>query len=328
MNSDSLSATEILNNSKSARKLWLYMLFPLLASIFYVLSYTCMRQLAETQVNPWVIVGIREFLTAVCGVFLFFALFFRGKTPFPRRAQVLTFLLTSLAVQFGGNIFMQRSFETVGMGLTTASCWAGNLLCTPIIGWFLLREKLTFCLILSLSLVFVAVFFLTFGAEVQEIVHVSENSANSTGFQWLAVQFVLLSVFSGGLMAGSNCVVRWISNAGVSPFFAVMFLPGVGGVGLLGMEFLRNGFQSFYALSSADYFFAVLAAATNLLAFIFLTIGLRYLSAVRVSIVLISQLAFSPLVGILLFREPMNGTLVAGMLLVVVALLVTASESH
>ncbi|MDO4629759.1 MAG: DMT family transporter [Planctomycetia bacterium] len=319
--------TETLRNSNSPKRVWFYMLFPLLASVFYVLSYTCMRQLAETQVNPWVIVGIREFLTAVCGVFLFFTLFLQGKTPFPRRAQLITFFLTSLALQFGGNIFMQRSFETVGMGLTTASCWAGNLLCTPIIGWFLLREKLTFRLIFSLSLVFVAVFFLTSGAEVQEIVRVPENSANSAGFQWLAVQFVLLSVLSGGLMAGSNCVVRWINNAGVSPFFAVMFLPGVGGVGLLGMEFLCNGFQSFYALSMTEYFFAVLAAVTNLLAFIFLTLGLRYLSAVRVSIVLISQLALSPLMGILLFHEPMNGMLVVGILFVAVALLVTASET-
>ena len=321
-----------------------------------------MRQLAETRVNPVVIVGIREGLTALGGLLIFLPLLWRKKTPLPPLKLFLCFLLAAFGVQFVANLLQQRSFEVVGMGLTTASCWSGQILWTPIFGWFLLREKLSVRLALSLFLAFVALIFLTAGAETQKTpaestgaaaaeVRVPDevrpeiadaaaaevripdevrpelaDAAGSGILPGLAIQFVLLAAFGGAICATSNCIIRWINRSGVTPFFAVMFLPGVGAVGLLGTDFLMNGFQSWQQLSQADLWYAFWAGVTNMLAFISLTVGLRYLSAVRVCVITVSQLALAPVVGCLTFCEPMNGFLMTGILLVITGILVSAAE--
>lgn len=302
---------------------WL-LLLPFCSALLYVLCYICMRQLAETRVNPFVIVGIREGITALGGAAVFAFLLARKKADLPKMKYVLAFLCSSIALQLVGNIVQQKSLEVIGMGISTATCWTGQLLWTPIFGWFLLREKLTLRLACSLTLAFAALLFLTAGAQMQSGTPTLESAG--TGLHSLAVIYVFLTVLAGFLMATSNCVVRWMNQGGVSPFFAVMFLPGVGGVFLLGWELAAHGTASFYTLSSSDYFYTVLAGLTNMTAFIALTFSLRYLDAVRVCVIMISQLALAPTAGYLLFGEKMNGLILAGIALVVTGILVSTGE--
>lgn len=353
--------------TRNAVSRW-FLLLPLLSSLFYVVSYVCMRTLAQTQANVFLSVGIREGITGLGGAFIFAFLFASGRAPFPKLKHVLAFTATSLALQLVGNIYQQQSFEIIGMGLTTASCWTGQLLLTPILGWLILREKLTLPLFCSLLLAFVALLFLSSGAEVQssaaknlpsgEIENsveaqanaqnlpsdesendeentpalevalpqqnaVAQNASAPTG-RFSAIKFVLLSSVAGFIMAASNCVIRKMNQAGNSPFFAVMFLPGIGGIFLLGADFIMNGGDSWSAFSAGDYLYSTLAGLTNLLAFIVLTFSLRFLSAVRVCVVMISQLALAPLAGRLIFCEPLNGKILLGILLVVGGVLVSA----
>jgi len=364
MNSHSRSASASQNVSR-----W-FLLLPLFSSIFYVISYVCMRQLAQTQADVVLSVGIREGITGLGGAFVFAWLFGTGRVPFPKLKYLLAFTCTSLALQLLGNIYQQQSFEVIGMGMTTASCWTGQLLLTPILGWFILREKLTFPLLLSLLLAFAALLFLTSGAEVQNssptsilntAVADSTSTADSTGMtttaeltdrpqigkqtenrhstetktddtsakkdfpkRFTAIKFVLLSAAAGFIMAASNCVIRWMNQAGNSPFFAVMFLPGIGGVFLLGGDLLTNGTATWQAFSSGDFLYSALAGLTNMTAFVVLTFSLRFLSSVRVCVIMISQLALAPLAGCLIFREPLNAVILLGILMVIAGILVSA----
>jgi len=297
-----------------------FLLFPFFSVLLYIASSICMRDLAQTQANPVLIVGIREGFSGIIGALIFAWLFLRGKSSVPSWKHVAVFLVVALGLQFIGNIFQQQGFEVIGMGLTTASFWSGQILWTPILGWFLLREKLTSRLVLSLVFALTALVFLAIGAEVQKSAPAVESS------RFLAAQYVFWTVLAGVLAASSNCTVRWINKTGVSPFFSVMFLPGVGGVGLLGMDFLQHGTASWAALPLNQLGIALMAGVTNLLAFICLTLGLRYLDAVRVCLIMILQLALAPTVGCLLFKEPMNALLLTGMAFVVTGVLVSASE--
>ena len=298
---------------------WL-LLFPFFSVVLYLMSSICMRQLAGAQVDPVLIVGIREGFSGLVGMVFFAWLFLKGKTPLPSWKHLGVFFVVALGLQFIGNIFQQQGLEVIGMGLTTASFWSGQILWTPVLGFFLLREKLTPRLALSLVCALAALVFLANGAEVQESAPAVESS------RFLAAQYVFWTLLAGILAASSNCVVRWINKSGVSPFFAVMFLPGVGGVGLLGMDLFQNGTASWEAISTAHLQIALMAGVTNLLAFICLTLALRYLDAVRVCLIMILQLALAPTVGCLVFKEPMNAVLLTGMLLVVAGVLASASE--
>jgi len=302
-----------------------FLLLPFCSALLYVLCYVCMRQLAETRVNPFVIVGIREGITAIGGAAVFVFLLAGKKAALPKMKYVLAFLCSSIALQLVGNIVQQKSLEVIGMGISTATCWTGQLLWTPVFGWFLLREKLTLRLTCSLIFAFAALLFLTAGTQMQSGAETVERM--ETGMCSLAVVYVFLTVLAGFLMATSNCVVRWMNQGGVSPFFAVMFLPGVGGVLLLGWELAAHGMASFYALSSADYFYTILAGLTNMTAFIALTFSLRYLDAVRVCVIMISQLALAPTAGCLLFGETMNGLILTGIVLVVTGILISTGDA-
>ncbi len=298
---------------------WLLFL-PLGAAVFYVLSYTCMRQLAQSRVDEVLIVALREGITFLGGLPIFLFLLGTGKTPVPRLKYVLIFVTTSLFVQFFGNLIQQQSFEVVGMGVTTASVWSGQLLWAPIIAWMILRERLSLRLAASLGIVFVALLFLTSGAQVQETI-VTETHSPS-----LAMRFVLLSVWTGIIFATSNCVIRWVCKAGNSPFFAVVILPGTGAIGLLTYDFLLHGFSSFAQLSAAEYSYVFLAGLTNFLAFVCMTIGLRCISMVKVCVITIFQLALAPVIGCLAFFEPMNAAILTGILLVILGIILAATE--
>lgn len=310
-----------LNSGSAPFSRWL-LLLPFGAAVFYVLSYTCMRQLAQSRVDEVLIVALREGITFLGGLPIYLSLLGKGKTPVPKLKYVLIFLTTSIFVQFFGNIFQQRSFEVVGMGVTTASVWSGQLLWAPIIAWFLLKERLSLRLAASLGIVFIALLFLTPGAQVQDTVVTEAHSAS------LAMQFVLLSTCTGIIFATSNCVIRWVCKAGNSPFFAVVFLPGTGAVGLIAYDFFLHGFTSYALLTPTDYMYTFLAGFTNFLAFVCMTVGLRYISMVKVCVITIFQLALAPVVGCLAFSEPMNAFIFTGILLVIGGIALAAAEGE
>ncbi|MDO4582705.1 MAG: DMT family transporter [Planctomycetia bacterium] len=307
---------------------WWYLLFPLLSSIFYTLANTCMRQVAGGGASIPVAIAMRESVAFYVALPIFLWQFRRGKAVLPPWRLIFLFFLTSLGVQIFGNIFLQQAFRDVGMAASVAGSWTGSLLGAPLLAWLWLHERISKRVFFSIGLVFLALFFLTSGARLQEC---SIHSATLPVSGWfsnpIAVRTILLTVLSGVIFSASNCVIRKMGKEQSSLWLPMVILPGTGFLVLTFLDGWEHGLESYRTFTRHDILFAYLAGFANILAFFSLIMGLRRLKVVQVSIVNVSQLAFAPLIGYFLFHEPMNVPILAGIFLVMTAIIISNTST-
>lgn len=307
---------------------WRYLLFPLSASIFYTLANTCMRQVAGGEANIQLAIAIRESVAFFVASPLFFWQYWHGKAVLPPRRWIFLFFLTSFGVQVFGNVFLQQAFRDVGMAASVAGSWTGSLIGAPLLAWLWLREGISKRIFFSICLVFLALFFLTSGARLQECSAYAQTVSTSGWFSSpIAIRAILLTVLSGVIFSASNCVIRKMGNEQSSLLLPVVILPGTGFLFLTLLDGWEYGVASYQTLTWSDVFFAYLAGVANVLAFFSLILGLRHLKVVQVSIINVSQLAFAPLVGYFLFHEPMNVPILTGIILVMTAIVTSNTTS-
>ncbi|MDO4550756.1 MAG: DMT family transporter [Planctomycetia bacterium] len=325
---------------------WAWVL-PLLSAFFYTVSNSCMRQLADMNTDIHLAVALRESVAFYFAVPLFLWMFCSGKIQKVAWRTVIIFLFISVCVQCVGNVSLQYAFRILGLAVSVAGNWVGLLLCMPVLAYGMLGEKLSRRLILSLVVIFVAMIFLTVGTKQREsyggkyssqktfsserescgkVVSETEDfkkQERETGeiSESLAVRVFLLVFIVGGINAASYTYIRFMEKSGVSPLLPVILLPGTGYVVLSLYDFFQNGFTTYAAFSGMEYFWIYSSGFANLLAFIFLTLGLKYLSAVKVSILNISQLLLAPIAGYLIFCERINGSILVGMVLMILGIL-------
>lgn len=295
---------------------WAWVL-PLLAAFFFTVSNACMRQLAGLGADKFLALALRESVAFYFAAPIFFWLLFSGRTKCPTKKDFFIFLGIALAVQLVGNVLLQEAFGVIGMAVGMAGVWTGLLIGAPIMGYLMLGERPSRQLFFSIFIIFAAMFCLTLGTKELEV-------RGETAGNWnIAVRvMLLLTVLSGLIVAVVTAWNRVMGCRGYSPFFVVTMLPGTGFIFLSLVDFCRNGVSTYAAFSGAEYFWAYCSGFANLLAFTLLTLGLRYLSVVKVSILNIAQLALAPLVGFLIFSENMNSGILAGILLIMTGIVV------
>lgn len=313
---------------KTSGNSWWYLLFPLSSSIFYTLANTCMRQVANGEANIPLAIAMRESVAFFVALPIFLWQFWRGKALLPPWRWIFLFFLTSLGVQVFGNVFLQQAFRDVGMAASVAGSWTGSLIGAPLLAWLWLREGISKRVLFSISLIFLALFFLTSGARLQECSAYAESASVSGWFSSpVAIRTILLTVLSGFIFSASNCVIRKMGNEDSSVWLPLVILPGTGFLLLTLMDGVEHGVESYRTFTAGDLFFAYLAGVANIVAFFSLILGLRHLNVVQVSLVNVSQLAFAPLVGYFLFREPMNVPILTGIVLVMTGIVISNTST-
>lgn len=297
-----------------------WILLPLSAAFFYTVSNALMRHVATEGVDPSLTIGIRESVAFYVGLAIFGTLWLRGKVRMPSPRLWALALVAFVLVQVVGNLFMQVAFNEIGMAAGVAGNWAGVLLGTPFVGWVMLREKISGLTVVAIVCVLAAVFCLMAGAEVQETAQSVQQNQNTT---FVTLVVMVLVVLGGLCFALGNCTIRVLSQAGISPFFPMFLLPGIGFLTLVSLSFAKNGIHACSALSWSDYGYIYVAGISNAVAFLSLILGLKYLTLIRASIGNATQLMMAPLAGFLIFHEPMNALVVTGVLLTLAGLVLS-----
>lgn len=295
-----------------------FRILPLLSAVFYTVSNACMRHLAGQGADVHLSIAIRESVAFYFALPLFLWLAFTGRTKWPSPKVFLTFFGIALAVQMVGNVLFLQAFAVIGMAVSVAGNWMGVLLGTPVVAYLMLRERISLRIGISLAIILVALAALTVGIQTREM----SGADFSQNLQWLSIRMLLLTVMVGLINAVSCTYIRYMANLGYSPLLTVTMLPGVGFIFLSLYDFSQHGTATYAAFTGWQYFWAYTAGVANLLAFVALTLALKHLSVVKVSILNISQLALAPLAGLIIFHENMNTGILLGICLTIFGIVV------
>lgn len=295
-----------------------FVILPLLSAVFYTVSNACMRHLAGQGVDVYLAIAIRESVAFYFALPLFLWLAFTGRTKWPSPRVFLTFLAIALAVQMVGNVLFLQAFAVIGMAVSVAGNWMGVLLGTPVVAYLMLRERISLRIGVSLAVILIALAVLTVGMHARE----PASAELTQNLPWLGIRMLLLTVCVGLINAVSCTYIRRMANLGYSPLLTVTMLPGVGFIFLSLYDFAHHGTATYAAFTGWQYFWAYTAGVANLLAFVSLTVALKHLSVVKVSILNISQLALAPVVSLLLFRESMNSGIILGICLTIIGIVI------
>lgn len=107
---------------------------------------------------------------------------------------------------------------------------------------------------------------------------------------------------------------------------ATMFISGfVGMISLWSYSLFRLGWEPFTQVSPEQWMTMVTAGVCNFTAFVALSTSLKALPVVAVNLINASQVAMAAVAGVILFAEPVTGTLILGILLTMAGLAILAT---
>jgi drug/metabolite transporter (DMT)-like permease len=305
-------------DSISTRLLWLGIGCCLLAAVGYTAANICLRQLAEIRIDPaWVICIKETVAVTLVGPWLLFQIVRRERVPLPGRAlAVLT--LVGLTTQLAGNVVLQWAFGVVGLAVSMPVVFGAMLIGSAVIGVVVFHELLPIRSFMAVAVVIGSVALLSIGAAGQE-----DNLA--TADVPSGVLAVLLGIggaaMAGITYAGLGAAVRYAGNAGVTVTTTVVVVTGVGMVSLGVLSLTRLGPAEMLATPPHALAWMVASGLCNVIAFVFITIGLQLTTLVHANVLNASQVALGAAAGILVFQEPRNSWLLCGIAMTIAGMM-------
>lgn len=281
------------------------------AAVIYAATNLCLRWLS-VRANPLWAVCVKETVSvAVVGPWLLY-LGWRREQIFPRGRALVILIIAGLLTELGGNLASLWAMGIVGLAIAVPLIVGSSLISTAVLGRLWLGERVTPRSVLAMALLLVAVAVLCAGA-------------GRTGGAGL-----LTAVDDGGraIPAAAACLagccysvlnvsIRRTVTAAVRPATVVFMITGIGALTLAPLSFWQLGWQGIANVPVDALGMMILAGAMNLIAFAAYTSGLRFTTAVNANLVNASQTALAALGGWLVFREPLNGTILFGLVLTI-----------
>ena len=313
------------------------------SSICYTAANICLRQLAGWDVHPAWVIAVKEMVTvAVVGPFLLW-LAIKGKWSFRDPVVLAVLVATGVGVQLAGNMSVQWAFGVVGLTVSTPTAMGVMLVASGMMGVIWLGERVTHRSALAISLLVVAVALLAIGTWIakQEKARAAEGATVAANTETVeatmaeaerpslgkALLGVGAAALAGTMFAALAAAVRF-AGARKAPVSVIVFVitgMGVVACGLLSLN--RIGVEGMVSTPPDRLGWMIASGVFNLLGFLLITKGLQLTTLVHANVINASQVALAAVAGMLFFREPSNGWLVAGILLTVVGIFQIGSDS-
>ncbi len=132
-----------------------------LAAVFYTASNICLRRLAGADVDPLLVIFVKELVTVVViGPWLVWQQL-RGQSVFPSLGILLMLACTGTATQLLGNVNVQWSYGVVGLAVVMPAVFASMLMASALLGYLLLGERITWRAACAVGILVVAIVFLS-----------------------------------------------------------------------------------------------------------------------------------------------------------------------
>lgn len=289
----------------------------IVSAVAYVAAHGCMRALAG--LNPAWVVCVKETVTvAVVGPWLAY-MSWRGRIAWPSRRSLVTLVLVALAVQLIGNQGVLWALRMIGISITIPAMMGMNLLSSAVLGWLVLRERVTRRTMAALGLLVLAIILLKTGA--------------GDDCQWVSadpVKVVLALGLSGlaGFVFATMAVAIRRSVTGATPMAVILVLFTLVGTLSLGpLSLWQLGLSGILATEPSALGLMLLSGVLNLIGFVALTKGLQFATVVQANVIGASQVAMAAVLGMLVFHETPSSSLVVGICLTITGMVMVDRPS-
>jgi drug/metabolite transporter (DMT)-like permease len=283
----------------------------------YTAANICLRQSAAMQIDPaWVICVKETVAVAVVGPWLLLQIVRGERFALPARALVVL-VLAGLGVQLLGNLNIQWAFGVVGLAISMPVVFGAMLIGSALIGLLAFGETLPLRSVLAVALVIAAIGLLGFGAARADSSEETMPAASSPSL-------ILLGIAAAGVggvtFATLGAAIRYSAQTHVPVIVTVLVVTGMGCISLAAVTLVRLGPAQMLGTDPAALAWMVASGAFNLGAFALIIKGLQLTTLVHANVLNVSQAALGAAAGVLLFREPHNAWLVAGIGLTLVGI--------
>jgi drug/metabolite transporter, DME family len=271
------------------------------------------RSLAVEYDRPMVLAVLDSVSVVLVGAWLLWHA--RSRLAPAARRSLPAIVGVGLASQFLGNLPVLWAMSVVGLAVSITAVYGMSLLGGAVFGKIFLGERVTLRSAAAVTVLFAAIVLISFGADPTNAALAvrTEPGRGTLGVSAAIGAACLTGLVYGGL----NGVVRRILVGG-TPHALVLFIVPATGVATLGpLSLYRQGLTGVLSTPAQDMGIILLAGFINLLAYLALLQGLRWMSLLRNNFLLASQVAMTAVAGIVLFGESPTMGLVCGVVLTI-----------
>jgi drug/metabolite transporter (DMT)-like permease len=237
-----------------------------------------------------------------------------GRVRWPSVRAFVALACVGTFAQLGGNGLFQWSIAQVGLALTVPLCSGTMIIAAAFLARVWLGEGVTPRSAVALSLLVVAIFVLSLGAER----HPREAElAIATAPVTLALA---AACFSGVAYATLNVMIRRLVTGSVQMPVVLATVSSMGVISLGAGSILRVGWPGLAETPLGELGVMFVAGTFNAVGFFTLTKALQLVSIVQVNAVSASQSALAALAGVALFGEHFTASLLCGVTLTILGL--------
>jgi DME family drug/metabolite transporter len=279
------------------------MLWGVVVAFAYAAMSLCLRA-AAVQVDPLVAALVRGVPMLLLAWGMIVVQRQAGQITRLGWRVVLPLMCVAVLLSVMGNGGFQAGLTYAGLTITVPVTNGALLWGSAIVGWWLMRERVAPRSIVGLLLLVVALPLLISGG------------GGGVGPVWvgtLAATIAGLSYGWGNALLRRTVVINQLAQP---PTLAVVSTTGM--VAILAVVLVRQGPGAIAALDHSDLVWLLVAGVFNAVAFVALARALALLPAARVGALGTLQTAVSALGGVLMFSEPLTGSIALGLTLSVI----------
>lgn len=255
------------------------------------------------------------------------------RSSFPRQ-ELFWLIATSIVVQIFGNVGFQWALSILGLTVSVPIVLATMLIGGAITGRLVLNEPVSNRRWVAVAVLIIATIVLSLGASAQakqaipeslsadvgEIVENTQQDDAQTGFLMVLLGLAA-NIGSGVVYALQGTMMRRSMQRGMSASATLLVISVSGLTFLTGWSILQFGSSIMELATSSQFRIMVMAGIFNALAFFAMAKSLQNVSVLYVQLLNASQAGISAAAGWLIFSEPMNWPIVAGLVLTGIGLL-------
>lgn len=324
-------------------------LFGVSAAIFYTLANIALR--GSTAVDPFLVSAVKAAPTVLFLLPLVGWMGWSGRVIASDWRPLLPFVAAALVGQIVGNTGFQIALGRIGLAASVPITLGVMIATGGLFGRWLLGEPVRPRTVVAMVVLIVAVVILSRSHAAPPDTTAPPGTkaitgrkappgtkatpgrkavADTTGGSVSAMGTVLgalCAAASGAAYALFGAMVRRTLNTGLSAPATMLASGLVGTIALWAITWTRLDAASLASVTSPQWSVMALAGLFNFVAFVSLSLSLKVLPVVAVNLINASQVAMAAVAGVLLFAEPITGTLVVGIGLTLAGLAILATRA-
>jgi len=233
----------------------------------------------------------------------------QGSRQFPAARAVGLLVLTGLFGQLCGNVVFQWSLGVIGLILAVPLTLGTMIVTGAFLGHRFLHEHVSRATIISVTLLVIAVFVLSFGAgEAHQSVQGDESTSQEVQpvAVWILVTGVAAACLAGFAYSVLGAAIRYGLHQKLSLPMTLGIVSLVGLISLSLCSLVDPGLQTMLQTSQRDLRYMFYAGIWNAVGFLALTKALNQTSLIHVNALSATQVGMTVIAGLLLFGESLT----------------------